>query len=114
MDNSAGKSSMTEGAPQVNGFGMSKALERMELLPQPDGPTIRPTFQSKSSIGRLPVKWSSDFSARGTSKMEANCFTRGLFTIGLETTKSTLGTVDLPVQIWSAAQTVPAHQNIPQ
>src|SRR5450755_3665924 len=105
---------MTDGAPHSKGVGIVNALDRMELLPQPDGPTIKPTFQSRSSIGRLPVKWISDFSARGTSKIEANCFTRGLFTIGLETTKSTLGTVDLPVQIWSAAQTVPAHQNIPQ
>src|SRR5208282_1880828 len=80
----SGKSSMTDAAPHSRGFWVPNTLFRIELLPQPDGPTIKPTFQSKPSIGRSPLKRISDLSTSGTSKMEASCFTRALFTMGLE------------------------------
>ena len=71
--------------------GQSKHSRAKVLLPQPDGPTISPMFQGRSSIGsdtfqRRSLRW-----AGGTSNRPSSCLTRGVRSIGTLLRQSMLG-----------------------
>src|SRR5262245_57166587 len=54
------KSSITEPAFHLNGLSLPKTSRLIELSPAPLGPTISPTCQSRSSIGKSPCqRWES-------------------------------------------------------
>jgi hypothetical protein len=78
MPRCAAKSSMTGRSLHVNGTSPPNAFCMMVDLPQPDGPTIRPTFHGASSYGKSPFHDSVDTSAIGTSNMADSCDTRPL------------------------------------
>jgi hypothetical protein len=51
IDSESSKASMTDGASQLSSRSSPNIERSMIVLPAPDGPTIRPTFQSCSSSG---------------------------------------------------------------
>src|SRR4051794_19504392 len=57
----------------------------MVLLPQPDGPTIRPTFHGRSFSGSSTSQDSSEVFDAGRSNKPRTCATRGDSTTGDET-----------------------------
>ena len=54
----------------------------MVLLPQPDGPAIRPMFHGRSSSGSEAVHWSREVFSAARSNMPRICAIRGDSTMG--------------------------------
>src|SRR5262245_57474079 len=68
-----------------------KACRASVLLPQPDGPTIRPICHGSSRPGNSAAKCAVAFSASGTSNMPATCWTRKESWIGQKTVRLIVG-----------------------
>jgi hypothetical protein len=90
-----GKSSMTDFALHSSDCGGPKTRDRIEDLPQPDGPTMSPMFQAKYSMGNSPLKAMRHFCSAGQSNMAESCCTRAVSSMSDSTVKSMAGTAVL-------------------
>ena len=80
IESSAGKpssSARSAGQSKPTVYASPNISRATVLLPQPEGPTIKPTFHGFSSSGRLTCQVSALFAAGGTSNIPSSCITRG-------------------------------------
>src|SRR5207253_3083843 len=86
MPSSAGKASRTERSAGQGGSEPARASPNRwratVLLPQPEGPTIRPRFQGRSSRGNDTSHSSRDVWPGGRSNIDRTCSTRGVGSTG--------------------------------
>ena len=83
IDFVAGKSSTTDAPVHENTGGSPQTCFSTVDLPEPEGPTTRPTFHGCSSYGKSICHDSEHLSSTGQSNMAATCFARAVVDVAV-------------------------------